>query len=41
MGGNRLRIFRGQALASIAGNRTVNDSAAIDALPGVENEEEV
>lgn len=39
--GNRLRIFRGQALASIAGDRTINDRTAVDALPGVENEEEV
>ena len=39
--GNRLRIPSGEALSPIAGDRTVNDRAAINAFPGVENEEEV
>ncbi len=36
-----LRVACGQTLPPIVGNRAVDDRAAVNALPGVENEEEV
>lgn len=39
--GHGLRIARCQTLPAIIGNRTIDDRAAVDALPGVENQEEV
>lgn len=40
-GRNCLGISCGQALSPIIGDSPINDGTAIDALPGVENEEEI
>lgn len=40
-GRNRLSVASGEALPAIGRNRSVDDGAAVNALPGVENEEEV
>lgn len=39
--GHRLRITGRQAFAPVVGNRPVDDSAAVDALPCVEDQKEV
>lgn len=36
-----LRLARGETLPSVVGNRAVDNGAAVNALPGVENEEEI
>lgn len=36
-----LRLPRSEALPTIVGNRAVDDGAAVNALPGVEDEEEI
>ena len=36
-----LSIMSDEALSSVVGNRTVNDGSAIQAFPGVEDQEEV
>jgi hypothetical protein len=36
-----LGIPGGQTLSSIVGNRAIDDRTAVDAFPGVENEEEI
>ena len=40
-GGNRLLFEFGQTSPFVGGNRAVDDRAAIDAFPGIEDEEEV
>jgi len=41
LGLHRLGITRGQAFAPIVGNRPIDDGAAVDALPCVEDQKEV
>ena len=36
-----LRLPRSETLPTIVGNRAVDDGAAVNALPGVEDEEEI
>jgi hypothetical protein len=38
---DRLRIARSETLPSVVGNRAVDDGAAVNAFPGVEDEEEI
>ena len=40
-GRNRLRFTRGEALSPIGRNRSIDDGATVNALPGVKNEKEV
>jgi len=39
--GDWLRVSRGETLPSIVGNCPVDDGAAVNAFPGVEDEEEI
>ena len=39
--GNGLRFSCRQTLSPIVGNRTIDDGAAVNALPGIENEKEI
>ena len=38
---HRLGIPGGQAFAPVVGNRAIDDGAAVDALPGVEDQKEI
>lgn len=39
--GDGLGLARGEALSTIVGDGAIDDGAAVDAFPGVENEEEI
>ena len=39
--GDWLRVSRGETLPSIVGNCAVDDGAAVNAFPGIEDEEEI